>query len=370
MGTAEFIPVACTPPASLYAGLPDGVSVHRHTNGVHTIAYLAAGNPDDQLIILCHGWPELGRSFARVLPRLAAAGYYAVAPDMRGYGGTSRYAEAEAYALRHNVGDIVSLAKALGASESRPAYVLGHDHGGPIAWHTALHHPQLFCGVIGVCVPYLPPGNSRGVDRTLYPEDLYPDGQWDYAVAHVETPDIVRADFDRDIPRFVASLFRAGDAGFMPHPDAKLGNRNPKVPLTADYRRRGQWFIDEPPYAEPDPHVLDPHDYRALVDSLSIFGFGQVNGYYRNPADNAVYAADNPTSGRIVQPALFVHARHDVVCQTVEGEFAQPMRKMVNDLTETVLEAGHWVPQEDSEGLARVVVDWLDAQQARRQSNG
>jgi pimeloyl-ACP methyl ester carboxylesterase len=38
------------------------------------------------LVVLAHGWPELWYSWRHVLPALAAAGYHAVAPDMRGYG--------------------------------------------------------------------------------------------------------------------------------------------------------------------------------------------------------------------------------------------------------------------------------------------
>ncbi|MGA8601587.1 MAG: alpha/beta fold hydrolase, partial [Beijerinckiaceae bacterium] len=41
------------------------------------------------LVILCHGWPELAYSWRHQLPAIAAAGFHAVAPDMRGYGQTS-----------------------------------------------------------------------------------------------------------------------------------------------------------------------------------------------------------------------------------------------------------------------------------------
>ena len=41
------------------------------------------------LVLLCHGWPELGRSWRHQLGALAEAGFHAVAPDMRGYGKTT-----------------------------------------------------------------------------------------------------------------------------------------------------------------------------------------------------------------------------------------------------------------------------------------
>ena len=42
------------------------------------------------LVLLIHGFPELGISWRAQVEAVAAAGYHAVAPDMRGYGGTDR----------------------------------------------------------------------------------------------------------------------------------------------------------------------------------------------------------------------------------------------------------------------------------------
>ncbi len=51
------------------------------------------------LVLLCHGWPELSYSWRRQLPALAAAGYRAVAPDMRGFGRTSAPLDIDAYSI-------------------------------------------------------------------------------------------------------------------------------------------------------------------------------------------------------------------------------------------------------------------------------
>ena len=59
------------------------------------------------LVVLCHGFPELSYSWRHQLPALAAAGYRAIAPDMRGYGGTDRPAAIDQYTMPHLVGDIV-----------------------------------------------------------------------------------------------------------------------------------------------------------------------------------------------------------------------------------------------------------------------
>ena len=61
------------------------------------------------LVLLCHGWPELAYSWRHQIPALARAGYHVVAPDMRGYGGSSVPHDVAAYAITDLVGDMVAL---------------------------------------------------------------------------------------------------------------------------------------------------------------------------------------------------------------------------------------------------------------------
>ena len=66
------------------------------------------------LVLLCHGWPELAYSWRHQMPVLANAGYRVVAPDMRGYGGSSVPHDIQAYDIAQLVGDMVGLVGALG----------------------------------------------------------------------------------------------------------------------------------------------------------------------------------------------------------------------------------------------------------------
>src|SRR6516164_10640548 len=65
------------------------------------------------LVVLCHGFPELWYSWRHQLPALAAAGFHAVAPDQRGYGGTDRPDDVKRYTQLHLVGDVIGLLDAL-----------------------------------------------------------------------------------------------------------------------------------------------------------------------------------------------------------------------------------------------------------------
>src|SRR5213078_3879636 len=91
------------------------------------------------VVLLCHGFPESWYSWRHQLNALAAAGFHAVAPDMRGYG-TSDCPEAlEQYTLVHVLGDMVGLLDAL---EAATAIIVGHDTGANVAWQRALMRPD------------------------------------------------------------------------------------------------------------------------------------------------------------------------------------------------------------------------------------
>ncbi|WP_229846529.1 alpha/beta fold hydrolase, partial [Streptomyces atratus] len=82
------------------------------------------------LVLLVHGFPESWYSWRHQLPVLAAAGYRAVALDVRGYGRSSKPADTDAYRMLDLVEDNVALVRALGEEN---AVVVGHDWGSNIA---------------------------------------------------------------------------------------------------------------------------------------------------------------------------------------------------------------------------------------------
>ncbi|GAC1574456.1 MAG: hypothetical protein NVS3B7_06360 [Candidatus Elarobacter sp.] len=68
-----------------------------------------------------------------------------------------------------------------------------------------------------------------------------------------------------------------------------------------------------------------------------------------------------PDGGVLRTPALFVHGAYDAICETVDSPMAQPMRRDCVDLTEHVLETGHWMPQEQPERVNAEIDAWLGA---------
>src|SRR5689334_10687224 len=107
------------------------ITEHTTKSARHTTFYLADGREDGPLIIFVHGWPELSISWRHQLPVMAALGFRAVAPDMRGYGRSSVYGRHEDYALEQTTADMMELLASTGRDK---AIWVGHDWGSPVVW--------------------------------------------------------------------------------------------------------------------------------------------------------------------------------------------------------------------------------------------
>src|SRR5258705_1797420 len=97
------------------------------TNGINLHIAEAGEGP---LVLLCHGWPESWYSWRHQLPALAAAGYHAVAPDMRGYGQSDKPAEIDRYTVLHLIGDVLGVCDSLC---QKHAVIVLHDWGSIVA---------------------------------------------------------------------------------------------------------------------------------------------------------------------------------------------------------------------------------------------
>ena len=105
-----------------------------------TLNVALAGDPAKPAVILLHGFPESHRTWRAIAPRLEDD-FYLVMPDQRGFGGSDRPQELDAYDPDILVDDIFALADALGLEQFA---LVGHDWGGAISWPAALREdPRL-----------------------------------------------------------------------------------------------------------------------------------------------------------------------------------------------------------------------------------
>jgi pimeloyl-ACP methyl ester carboxylesterase len=99
-----------------------------------TLNVALAGDPANPAVILLHGFPESHRTWRAVAPKLEND-FYLVMPDQRGFAGSDRPQEVEAYATDRLVDDVFALADALSLERFT---LVGHDWGGAISWPAAL----------------------------------------------------------------------------------------------------------------------------------------------------------------------------------------------------------------------------------------
>lgn len=320
----------------------------------HRSAWIEAGPADGPLMIFLHGWPELGIVWRAQLDHFASAGWRCIAPDMRGYGGSSVPTTIDAYALREVVADMVELHDAVGGE---PAVWVGHDFGSPVVWALASHHVARCRAVVNICIPYLARGFALPtflplIDRDIYPVDTYPVGQWDYWLNHRENFARTASQSEADVEATFAFFFRAGtpDGAGEPAPFASI-------------RANGGFFgpSGRPTKMPRDTTMMNQTDFDTFVAAFRRTGLSGADSWYMNNDANLDYAREAPDFGRLTLPVLFLHAVWDTVCETVRSRLADPMRADCADLTEVSMEGGHTLMIERRDEVNIAIGEWLAA---------
>lgn len=104
-----------------------------------------AGSP----VLLLHGWPDTADLWRHQVPALRAEGYRVIAPDLRGFGKSSKPAETEAYVAPRMIGDVIGLLDHLSIER---VHLVGHDWGAAISWLTAALVPDRVASVTALSV--------------------------------------------------------------------------------------------------------------------------------------------------------------------------------------------------------------------------
>ena len=296
---------------------------------------------DGPLVLLCHGWPELAHSWRHQLPALAEAGYHAVAPDMRGFGGSDAPHDVQSYSVLHLAGDMVGLVAALG---EREAVIVGHDWGATVAWNSALLRPDLFRAIVAMSVPYRPRGPAPPLAM------LRAAGLHNFYWLYFQPQGVAEAEFERDAAATLRRILGAVGSG--------RPRRDPGQALMVP---EGGGFLDLMPEPVPVPSWLDEADLAVMADAYRHTGFRGGLNYYRNLDRNWDLLA--PWQGALIrQPALFIAGTQDVVIKTSIGQKGlEALPQTVPGLRRTVMVegAGHWIQQERPQEVNAALTSFL-----------
>ncbi|ROW02742.1 hypothetical protein VSDG_01704 [Cytospora chrysosperma] len=292
----------------------------------------AAGKPT---LLLQHGFPDTADEWAHLATQhLQPAGYGVIAPDMLGYGGTSKPTDPAAYKFGGMTADMVELLDAEGVDK---VVSLGHDWGSRAAAMLYNLHPGRVSGLVTVNVPYT--GAPRG------PMDL------DAAIAHtgIWYWKLFTADDGARLMNENADLM----FDILHDPDVWMPTICAKDGLRKALETRGEGFgIKRRAYATEEMKSV-------FVKRIEQDGFDAPVCWYKSHVFGHQSEESDPDNQVVNVPTLFLGYPEDVVCKKegiIHGVKAGLLPKLVN----VTLNGAHWGLMEHPKELGEAVTEWLE----------
>jgi pimeloyl-ACP methyl ester carboxylesterase len=255
-----------------------------------------------RLALCLHGFPDNAHTWRHLLPRLAGAGFHAVAPFMRGYAPTAVPADG-AYHLGALGADAVALHEVLGGDAD--AVLIGHDWGAEAAYVAAAHAPDRWRRLVTLAVP------PAGLDEVLF------------------------SDYEQLKRFFYLFMFRD-----------PLGSAEQVVAADGMAFLDRLWHDWSPGY-RPDDHLARVKESLRQPANLAA-----AIGYYR------AVGASGTVGGQARQPTLYLHGAADGcigadLARGAEGLLAPSSRMVVID------DAGHFLHLEKPGEVAGHILAWI-----------
>jgi len=316
------------------------------TNGIRLNIVEQGQGP---MVLMCHGFPESWYSWRHQIAALAAAGFHAVAPDMRGYGKSDRPEAIDQYTIFHLIGDLIGLLDAL---QAPTAIIVGHDWGAAIAWHAARLRPDRFRAVACLSVPYRPRGPAP-------PTSLMPrTAEAQFYQLYFQEPGVAEAELERDPRVSVRSMLYggSGEGAAAFRAAAASGGAAPNVGMVS----RGGGMLPAARTPIPLPPWLSEADVDFYAGEFRRSGFRGPLNYYRNVDRNWELMAAF-TDVKVEVPALYIAGDHDMVLAAPgTAEHLKKLKQFVPDLRNIQMLAGcgHWTQQERPDEVSAAIIDF------------
>jgi pimeloyl-ACP methyl ester carboxylesterase len=369
--------------------LPPGIR-SRLVEGINglTVHVLEAGfeTKGQPCVLLLHGFPELAFSWRKVMPVLANAGYHVIAPDQRGYGRTTGWdasydGDLNSFRLLNLVRDALGLVSAFGYTNV--AAVVGHDSGSAIAAWCALVRPDVFRSVALMSAPFagpppLPfdtsdapyaPKREDPVHRELAslprPRKHY---QWYYSTRPANA-DMHRA--DQGVHDFLRAYYHHKSADWranQPYPlQGWTAGELAKLPTyyVMDFSKNmAETVAEEMPQAAviAANQWLPDRELAFYSAEYARTGFQGGLQWYRCNTSGAFTAELQTFSGRTIDvPACFIAGKQDWGIYQRPGAYEAMQSSACSNMIGCHLidGAGHWVQQEQSAEVNRLLLQFL-----------
>jgi len=312
------------------------------TNGVR-LRVTEAGDRGAPVVVLAHGFPELAYSWRHQIPALAEAGYHVLAPDQRGYGGSSRPDAIEAYNIHELTADLVGLLDDVGAER---AVWIGHDWGAVVVWNAPLLHPDRVAAVAALSVPALPRARVPPTQalRAMFGENFF-------YILYFQEPGVADAELDADPARTMRRMMGGLRAS---------GDRSAAIRMVAS---GPEGFIDRLPEPDELPDWISQDELDHYISEFSRTGFTGGLNWYRN-FDRNWETTRELAGAKISVPSLFIAGTADPVLAFTRADRASevisgPYRQVMID------GAGHWLQQERPDEVNATLLEFLNGLELR-----
>ncbi|KAI9018886.1 putative epoxide hydrolase [Hyaloraphidium curvatum] len=316
-----------------YPAIAGAKQLRAKTNGIE-LDYLEAGPPDGELVVLLHGFPESLWSWRHQVPALAAAGYRVVAPDQRGYGGSSKPREVDAYSSDQLQKDALGLVDAVTGKPGSKAVFVGHDWGALLVWDLVRENPDRVRAAVAVSVPYTPwPAPPTAVLKAMVGDKFH-------YILYFQTVGPAETEMDADKSDVLRKTIW-GVSGDMPRGPA-WGTQNDVLLEGGKLADTMQGIPDGlPPFVTEEDFAT----WKAAYDESGFFG---PVSWYRNLDRNYERTKSIPASV-VSFPVFFIGSEADMVLAGRATEEA--MDAVHKDLpgykgAKVLPKAGHWTQQE------------------------
>ena len=287
-------------------------------NGI-TLDCRVTGTPGQPVLMFLHGFPEAAFVWDPLLTHFSQAGYCCVAPNLRGFAGSSAPSDVSAYRAKHLVQDIAAL-KAQVSPDQALAALVAHDWGGAVAWNMANQHPELLQDLVIINSPH--PGT-----------------------------------FLRELKSSADQQASSAYMNFLIRPDAE------SLLAEDDYRRLWAFFTNMG--ASDGPHAWLNEDEKNKYRAVWNQGLTGALNYYRasplrppRPEDPAASAIELPLAMLTIDlPTLVIWGMRDMALPPglLDGlETYVPHMQL-----ERIEEGTHWLVHEQPERVARLIQNWL-----------
>lgn len=301
------------------------------------------------LVLLCHGFPESWYSWRHQIEALAAAGFHAVAPDMRGYGKSSRPEAIDQYTIFHLIGDLIGLLDAL---ETPTAVIVGHDWGAGIAWQAARLRPDRFRAVACLSVPYRPRGPVR--PTSVMPRTAHAQ----FYQLYFQEPGVAEAEFERDPRKTVLNmLYGVSGEGIA----ARAAESGANAAAAVGMIPNGGGMLGGAGAPPTLPAWLSESDIDFYAGEFRRSGFRGPLNYYRNVDRNwelmAAFAG-----APVTVPALYVAGDRDMVVSFPgTDQLLANLKNFVPALRgiRMLPGCGHWTQQERPGEVNAAIIEFL-----------